>query len=113
MFSLGLFSTYLPYIVLAMFYGAYLGVHSIVKMERLADDNEKLTAKIIHHSPKQNKIADEGKTFYYGVSEQVHRQSQESPDVGAELSLVTSSNAPPVRSCYYDPLFSRPPPITF
>jgi len=47
MFSIGIFSTYLPYVLLAMFYGLYIGVHSIMKFELGSDQDKELAAKTI------------------------------------------------------------------
>jgi hypothetical protein len=111
MFSIGLFSTYLPYVLLAMCYGLYVGVHSIVKLEQDGDDDGEPAANMIFSDCEDNQQDAAGKTFYYdqyiaehttGSDPLIHR----SPE---EKILTKPHEDPVIRSCYL-PLFSRPPP---
>ncbi len=112
MFSLGLFSTYLPYVLLAMFYGLYIGVHSIMKFESGSDEDTALAAKTIFkdHSDTQPGAASNNYHYdqFFGECSTcsdpvIHRFS------GGTSLLITHED--PVLRSYYHPLFSRPPPV--
>jgi hypothetical protein len=111
MFSIGLFSTYLPYVLLAMFYGLYLGVHSIMKFELGSDEDNKLAAKTILKDHAETAPGAEDNTFYYdhffgddnSASDPLIHQF-----AGGTILLIPHED-PVHRSCYH-PLFSRPPP---
>lgn len=111
MFSIGLFSTYLPYIILAMFYGLYVGVHSIMKLEQGSDTDKDLAANTIftdHDDIQQGN----SKTFYY---DQFTAENNDSADPVihriAAGTIMPKPHEDPVRRSYYHPLFSRPPPV--
>lgn len=111
MFSIGLFSTYLPYIILAMFYGLYVGVHSIMKLELGSDTDEDLAAKMIFRDHDNTQTSAASKTFYYD-------QFTEEDNTGSEPlihriaggTIMPKPHEDPVRRSFYHPLFSRPPP---
>jgi|GEM_PF-1421385 len=112
MFSIGLFSTYLPYIVLAMFYGLYVGVHSIMKLEQDSDTDEDLAAHMIFSDHDDTCQGNSSNTFYYDQFTAEHSES--SDPVVHRIALGTVMPTPhedPVRRSHYHPLFSRPPPV--
>ncbi len=112
MFSVGLFSTYLPYVLLAMFYGAYVGVHSIMKMEEdtgLEDDAQK-SEEVFHETFAVEDGVDGRGNFHYDQ----YFLTTESTEPRSEHCLTVSDPPflpdPIYRSPWYAPIFSRPPP---
>lgn len=113
MFSVGLFSTYLPYVVLAMFYGAYVGVHSIMKFEQDAgsEDDERKSEEVFREAFVADDVSDDQENFHYDD----YFTGTESTECRSEHSLTVSDPPflpdPMHRSPGYAPLFSRPPPV--
>lgn len=111
MFSIGLFSTYLPYIMIAMFYGAYVGVHSIIKAELQDDTGElKIAAKQISKEDAESRETKKN-TFYYdsfaeGNCESISKNSVNS--ITGNIYVDRELTVP--RSRYCTTLFCRPPP---
>lgn len=113
MFSIGLFSTYLPYVILAMFYGLYVGVHSIVKLESdgAAIDDAEIVAKTIFKGDNEARQDTAGKTCYYVQFMSAHDEAQDPhiSQTAGQAMLPKPHEDQAGRSCYH-PLFSRPPP---
>lgn len=112
MFSIGLFSTYLPYVLLAMFYGLYVGVHSIMKVESDSGiDETKLAVKTIFKDASDPQTGEASTNFYY---DQFFGEETSSSDPvfhqfsGRTIRIIPHED--PVFQSYYHPLFSRPPP---
>lgn len=112
MFSIGLFSTYLPYVILAMFYGLYVGVHSIVKIELGSDiDDKEIAAKTINRDQNPSKPEVDRKTCHYDQFIADHDSASDPLILQiATGTLVPKPHEDPVRRTHYHPLFSRPPP---
>jgi hypothetical protein len=111
MFSIGLFSTYLPYIIIAMFYGAYVGVHSIIKAELQADPGEfKITAKEISKKDVNSRESHKN-TFYYDTfAEGTSESTSQKPMVSIAETFYVDRELTVPRSRYCTTLFCRPPP---
>jgi len=113
MFSIGLFSTYLPYVILAMFYGLYIGVHSIMKIESASEtDGKELAAKTIFRDHDSIKTETAGKTCYYVQFIAAHDAAAD-PHIQSFVAagMLPKPHEDPVHRPYYHPLFSRPPPV--
>jgi len=111
MFSIGLFSAYLPYIMIAIFSGAFLGIHSIVKAELQGNPEEaKITVRKLHSSNTCHKNSQHKKTFYY---DQYAEKEETDPAIqeyaGAE-SIYTGTEIAVPRSWCCTSLYCRPPP---
>lgn len=112
MFSIGLFSTYLPYVILAMFYGLYVGVHSIIKIELGSDiDDKELAAKTIFTDHDDTRPGATGKTCFYDefIAANDSASDPRIQQIAGGTMLPKPHEDPGGRS-YYHPLFSRPPP---
>lgn len=111
MFSIGLFSTYLPYIMIAMFYGAYVGVHSIIKAELQADPDEcKIAAKLISKEDANSRETNKN-TFYYDTfAEGTFESASKKPMVSTAETFYVDRELTVPRSRYCTTLFCRPPP---
>jgi hypothetical protein len=112
MFSIGLFSTYLPYVILAMFYGLYVGVHSIMKLEQDSDTDEDLAANMIFSDHDDTRQGNVSNTYYYDQFTAENNDCSD-PEVHriAGGTVMPIPHEDPVRRSYYHPLFSRPPPL--
>ena len=112
MFSIGLFSTYLPYIMIAMFYGAYVGVHSIIKAELQADPGEsKIAAKQISKDDAGSRQETQKNTFYYdSFTEGTYASDSKKPLVSTAQTIYVDRELTVPRSRYCTTLFCRPPP---
>ena len=93
-----------------MFYGLYLGVHSIAKIEhgqQLLNSDKK--ARIIFYEDNDQQTEKGSNAFYYDYF--VSGTSGQTPApkfISVSLPLLLK-HPPGNRSCYH-PLFSRPPP---
>jgi hypothetical protein len=112
MFSIGLFSTYLPYILIAMFYGAYVGIHSIVKAELQDDPDTEIAAKQINADSSSQDQHSEKRTYHYDnhVSPAEPDQPPQQEYFTAQTIYTGGKPAIP-RSRYCTTLFCRPPPV--
>ena len=113
MITVGLFSSGLPYILLAMFYGAYMGISSIMSMEKAADAKADLPlANELEISDSQER--DESRAFHYedyflAVAIENSEPLPTPPDgAGVEIAFCD----PPYRSIPGGILRSRPPPVS-
>ena len=111
MFSIGLFSAYVPYIMIAIFSGAFLGIHSIVRAELQGNPAEaKITVRKPHSGNTCHKTSQQKNTFYY---DQYAEQSETDPAIpeyaGAE-SIYTGTEIAVPRSWCCNSLYCRPPP---
>jgi len=112
MFSVGLFSTYLPYVILAMFYGAYVGVHSIVKIEQQSagEDTAHKGKVIFSDLAGADSVKDDPRNFHYdnfdtGTTPETIRSIQD-----PILIVLPYYIGPFPRSETFAQLYSRPPP---
>ncbi|MEX0987590.1 MAG: hypothetical protein WD052_08950 [Bacteroidales bacterium] len=113
MFSIGLFSTYLPYIVLAMFYGVYVGIHTIIQEEQLFDsDTSGSAAKVISKVSDNSEQQSIKNTYYYDQYSKTVCQEPDIPSHATVFVIHPAGNIPLARSWFFSTLFSRPPPIT-
>ncbi|MCF8225734.1 MAG: hypothetical protein K9J30_07635 [Bacteroidales bacterium] len=111
MFTVGLFSTHLPYILIAMFYGAYIGFHTIMKAGADDDVNDRLIAKNIKLTDASDEKIQKHNTFHY------FNYSAE-PAANREFrvqSLLSRFKVPIIeclipRAPFLNCLYSRPPP---
>ncbi len=112
MFSIGLFSTYLPYVLLAMFYGLYIGVHSIMKFESGSDEDTALAAKTIFKDNSDAQPDADSKNFHYDqfIGECITCSDPVIHRFAGGTSLLIPHKDTVFRS-YFHPLFSRPPPV--
>lgn len=111
MFSIGMFSTYLPYIMIAMFYGAYVGLHSIIKAELQTDPGEfKIAAKQISKEDAGSRET-QNNTFYYdNFAERTSESDSKKPLVSTAQTIYVDHELTVPRSRYCTTLFCRPPP---
>ncbi len=110
MFTIGLFSTYLPYLLVAMFYGAYIGINTLMKADAGTEDDSRLAAKQIIKEDTGETSHSEKDTFYYDnytvgtepvPASPVFRMVKEHfPDPDPEIS----------RPWFCSSLYCRPPP---
>ena len=111
MFSIGLFSAYLPYIMIAIFSGAYLGIHSIVRAELQGNPAEAgITVRKVHSSNTCYKSSQEKRTFYY---DQFTEQSETGPAIpkyAVPGTIYTGTEIAVPRSWCCASLYCRPPP---
>ncbi|MCA1747093.1 MAG: hypothetical protein LC655_05305 [Bacteroidales bacterium] len=111
MFSIGLFSTYLPYIMIAMFYGAYVGVHSIIKAELQADPGEfKIAAKQISKEDTGSRETEKNTFYYDNFAEGACEYISKKPMVSTAQTIYVDRELAVPRSRYCTTLFCRPPP---
>lgn len=111
MFSIGLFSTYLPYVLLAMCYGLYVGVHSIAKLEQDGDDDADLAVNMIFNDSEDSQQVAAGKNFYYDQFAEEHTPGSDPVNHrSACRKILPKPHEDPVMRWHYQPLFSRPPP---
>ena len=111
MFTIGLFSTYLPYIIIAIFYGAYVGVHSIMKAELQAGTDESIIAAKRITKENTDFRETQKNTFYYDYyAEQADEPKRKNPVVSIAETLYVNCELAVPRSRYCTTLFCRPPP---
>ncbi len=111
MFSIGLFSTYLPYIMIAMFYGAYVGIHSIIKAELQADPGEfKIAAKQISKRDADSRETEKNTFYYDNFAEKNYESDSQKPIVLTVETIYIDRELTVPRSRYCTTLFCRPPP---
>jgi hypothetical protein len=113
MFSIGLFSTYLPYILIAMFYGAYVGIHSIIRTELQEDpDNAKIAAKQINvDRPSHDQHPEKGTYYYYNHAAPAELEQPLPQKYSVTQTIYTGGKMTVPRSRYCTTLFCRPPPL--
>jgi hypothetical protein len=94
-----------------MFYGAYVGIHSIVRAELGAEiDESKLASKQIQKEDSNNK-PDPAKTAYYYDIGLEKEESSPKYQQFTVIQIVYIGQEPAVpRSWRSNSLFSRPPP---
>lgn len=108
MFTIGIFSTHLPYILLAMFYGAYIGFNTIVRSH---DENtESATGKkIIQKNKAEDSFKSQSTCYYYdfiAVNEGVKANK-----CSFYLERIPKPPTIPLhKSTYFKIYLSRPPP---
>lgn len=107
MISIGLFSTHLPYIILAMVYGVYFGINSIMKMEMQADQEEKIISVDIKKGTNDNSS---NTCYYLEWLAEVEGECGCDLQHGIQLTNRDYHQFKPPRSWISFDLFSRPPP---
>ncbi len=112
MFSIGLFSTYLPYILIAMFYGAYIGIHTIIRAELQEDtDGKEIAVKQINVERDSHNHRTEKRTYYYGNQPVFEKQDQPLLQVYiVSQTIYEGGKIALPRARYCTTLFCRPPP---
>lgn len=111
MFSIGLFSTYLPYVMIAMFYGAYVGLHSIIKAELQGDPGEfKIAAKQIAKEDTGSPETEKNTFYYDNFAEGLSESDNKKPMVSTAETIYVDREFTVPRSRYCTTLFCRPPP---
>lgn len=110
MFTIGLFSTYLPYLLVAMFYGAYIGLHSLMKEDPGTEDDPRLAAKQIMKEDAGETGHAETETFYYDNYTAETESSAECPVFRLVQEPCPDPDPEISRPWFFSSLFCRPPP---
>jgi len=110
MFSIGLFSTYLPYVLLAMIYGAYVGIHTIMQSEKGDTDDPFLSAKQISKDDAGETGPSDENTFYFDDYTADPGSAAVKPVFRTVRQTFTHYRGPTGRTWYHTALFGRPPP---
>lgn len=109
MITIGLFSSGLPYILLAMFYGAYLGVSSIVGADKAPEVNMDLPDA--HHSVIQDSNDSHSSNTFHFFDYFIAEDAISTAPLPMEIRVIPDSYPPPYRSIPGGSLFCRPPPV--
>jgi len=108
MFTLGIFSTHLPYLMLAMIYGAYIGFQTIAKPGQAADDDNNpavIISKDDHSASSNTKKS----CFYFDYLIEETAENKSNLYSFSAGSLI--ANAIPLwRSSFFRIPVTRPPP---
>lgn len=115
MFQLSLFSSYIPYVTIAVMYVLYLGVYSY---SRIHDDTEpvhvdEMQEKVISWQPESSapKILDQCELFFADDSPaEVSAELNYLPVFTGILSHTEPLDEKHTARCFCFNLFSRPPP---
>lgn len=110
MFSIGLFSTYLPYVLIAMIYGAYVGIHTIMQSEQGDADDALLAAKTISKDDAAENGSSDKNSFHFDDYTAVPGSAAVKPVFRAVRQTFTHYRGPTGRTWYHTALFGRPPP---
>jgi hypothetical protein len=110
MFTIGLFSTYLPYLLVAMFYGAYIGINTLMKEEPGTEDDPRLAARQIMKKDAGEPSHSEKETFHYDNYTSDTETCAECP-VFRVVQLRCPDPDPDIsQPWFFSNLFCRPPP---
>lgn len=109
MFSIGLFSTHLPYLLLAMFYGAYIGIHSIMKVEQEAP-SDPVSKEIVKAGFQRTSSTEDVKNCHFYDYFYTEEEGVLNNLVPVKEPSFAVRNFPSPRSELISRQFSRPPP---
>lgn len=110
MFTIGLFSTHIPYILLAMVYGAYLGFSSIVRPAGTDHDDPEPVKQIIKKAGAED-ILQKGRAYhmfdFFTAAITDHHAPVDSFTGGSHRA----GHFTLWRSAFFSIPLSRPPPV--